>query len=104
MNEREPWMLTVGELRQALNTTDPNQVVIFGLSADDLAYIRTAPSGMGVVLAVKVDRASPNGPIFRLAPNGPGSVPASCQNEAGTAGIEQHQDDERTASEQHRNS
>ncbi len=89
VNEPEPWMLTVGELREALKTADPKQVVSFRLSADDLAHIRTAPDGMVIVLAVKVDRASPNGPIFRLASAGPRSVPSACQNRAEPTDIKQ---------------
>jgi hypothetical protein len=71
VDEPEPWMLTVGELREALNVAHPNQVVCLSLSADDLVAIRIVPDGMGIVLAVKVDRVSPNGPIFRLASAGP---------------------------------
>jgi hypothetical protein len=71
VNELEPWMLTVGELRRALSEAHPNQVVCFSLSADDVAAIRTAPDGLRVIFAVKVDRASPNGPTFRLASAGP---------------------------------
>jgi hypothetical protein len=71
VNEREPWMLTVGELREALTAAHPDQVVCLSLSADHLAAIRTVADGMGVVLAVKVDRTSPSGPIFRLASAGP---------------------------------
>jgi hypothetical protein len=70
VNEREPWMLTVGELREALNVAHPDQVVCFSLGADHLAEIGTVPDGMGIVFAVKIDRASPNGPIFRLASAG----------------------------------
>ena len=73
VNELEPWMLTVGDLRKALNAAHLDQVVCLSLSADDLTAMRTVPDGIGIVLAVKVDRASPNGPIFRLASAGPHS-------------------------------
>jgi hypothetical protein len=58
-NEREPWMLTVGQLREALTAAHPDQVVVPSLSTDHLAAVRAVPDGMGVVLAVKVDRADP---------------------------------------------
>jgi hypothetical protein len=62
-----PWLLTVRELREALDTARPDQVVTFSLSGGDLAALRTTtPEGIRVVFAVKVDRASPNGPVFRL--------------------------------------
>jgi hypothetical protein len=67
VNASPPWLLTVRELREALDTAHPDQVVTFSFSDDDLAALgATFPEGMRVVFAVKVDRASPDGPVFRL--------------------------------------
>ena len=72
VNAPPPWLLTVRELREALDTAHPDQVVTFSISDDDLATLgATFPEGMRVVFAVKVDRASPSGPIFRLTSVGP---------------------------------
>lgn len=66
-----PRLLTARELRQALDTAHPDQVVSFLLSDDDAATLgATVPKGLGVAFAVKVDRVSPEGPVFRLTSGG----------------------------------
>ena len=78
VNESPPWLLTVRELREALNDARPDQVVSFVLSHDDLADLgATIPEGMSIVFAVKVDRAAFTGPVFRLSPAGPATGKAS---------------------------
>jgi hypothetical protein len=66
-----PRLLTVRELRKALDTAHPDQVVSFSLSDDDIATLgATVSEGLRIVLAVKVDQASPEGPVFRLKSDG----------------------------------
>ena len=75
VNAPPPWLLTVRELREALDTAHPDQVVSFLLSHDDLASLRAnLPADMQVVFAVKVERACPSGPVFRLTSAGPQSA------------------------------
>jgi hypothetical protein len=72
VNESPPWLLTVRQLREALDEAHPDQVVSFLLSHDDLADLgTTVPVGMSITFAVKVDRVASNGPVFRLTSAGP---------------------------------
>jgi hypothetical protein len=71
VNATPPRLLTVRELREALDAAHPDQVVCFSLGHDDLADLGAAlPEGMGIVFAVKVDRARPDGPVFKLTSAG----------------------------------
>ena len=71
VNAPPPWLLTVRELREALDAARPDQVVSFMLNHDDLASLgANIPADMQIVFAVKVDRASPSGPVFRLTSAG----------------------------------
>ena len=71
VNAPLPWLLTVRELREALDAAHPDQVVSFLLNHDDLASLgEDVPAGLQVVFAVKVDRVSPSGPVFRLTSAG----------------------------------
>jgi hypothetical protein len=66
-----PGLLTVRELRKALDAAHPDQVVSFSLSSDDIAAVRAAvPEGLRIVFTVKVDQVSPKGPVFRLTSGG----------------------------------
>jgi hypothetical protein len=66
-----PRLLTVRELREALDAAHPDQVVSFSLSDDDVATLGAAvPKCLRIFFAVKVDQVSPEGPIFRLISDG----------------------------------
>jgi hypothetical protein len=68
-------MLTVRELRAALNAAAPEQVVCFSLAHDDLAVLNADVSGgLDVIFAVKIGRADPRGPVFKLTSTGPTSL------------------------------
>lgn len=71
VNVPPPKLLTVRELREALDAARPDQAVGFSLTSDDLAGLGAAiPKGMRVIFAVKVNRVSPNGPVFGLTSAG----------------------------------
>jgi hypothetical protein len=72
VNEIPAGLVTVRELRQALDKAHPDQVVIFALTNQDLASLE-APlhNGLGISFAVGVDRAGAEGPVFRLVPGQP---------------------------------
>jgi len=75
VNAPPPWLLTVRELREALDAARPDQVVSFMLNHDDLASLgANIPADMQIVFAVKVDRASASGPVLRLTAAGPQSA------------------------------
>jgi hypothetical protein len=71
-NETPAGLLTVGELRRALDEAHPDQIVVFALTSQDIADVK-APGvqGLAISFAVKVDRAGVEGPVFRLAPARP---------------------------------
>jgi hypothetical protein len=72
VNEIPARLLTVRELRQALDKAHPDQVVIFALTNQDLASLETPlHNGLGISFAVRVDRAGAEGPVFRLVPGQP---------------------------------
>jgi hypothetical protein len=66
-----PGLLTVRELRKALDAAHPDQVVSFSLSDDDIAAVRaTVPEGLRLVFSVEIDQASSRGPVFKLTSGG----------------------------------
>ena len=46
-NETPAGLLTVGELRQALDEADPEQIVVFALTSQEIANLE-APGAQGV--------------------------------------------------------
>jgi hypothetical protein len=66
-NETPAGLLTVRELRQALDEAHPDQVVIFALTGQELADLEVPlHKGLAISFAVRVDRAAVEGPVFRL--------------------------------------
>ena len=71
-NETPAGFLTVGELRQALEAAHPDQVVVFALTSREIANLEVpVDEGLAISFAVRADRASAEGPVFRLAPARP---------------------------------
>jgi hypothetical protein len=71
-NETPTGLLTVRELRQALDEAHPDQVVVFALTNQELADLDVPlHTGLAISFAVRVDRAAIEGPVFRLAPARP---------------------------------
>lgn len=65
VNERQPWQLTVGELRAALAEAQDEAVVSFALAAEDIAGLtEVAKTGATVLLNVEVRGGT--GPVFGL--------------------------------------
>jgi hypothetical protein len=68
VNETPAGLLTVRELRRALDDAHPDQVVIVALAGQELSELEAAVSnGLEMVFPLKVDRATIQGPVFRLA-------------------------------------
>jgi hypothetical protein len=75
-NETPAGLLTVGELRQALDEADRDQIVVFALTSQEIANLEApGAQGLAISFAVRVDRAGVEGPVFRLAPARPWSPP-----------------------------
>jgi hypothetical protein len=71
-NDALAGLLTVGELRQALDEAHPDQVVIFALTRQEIEDLEVSVGqGLAISFAVRVDRATVKGPVFRLAPARP---------------------------------
>lgn len=77
VNETPTGLLTVRELRQALDQAHPDQVVIFALTSLELADLEASlRKGLEMSFAVRVDRGAVEGPVFRLAQARPQSPEA----------------------------
>ena len=61
-----PWQLTVAQLREALESANDHQIVVFGIPPGDVHLLRQAAE-VGMTLVFNVAADGGDGPVFRLS-------------------------------------